>query len=46
MAIDILNLGQDKQGQSINIFLDGGGKELAEVYKDDDYIVTMDDLEL
>jgi uncharacterized protein YqeY len=46
MAIDILNLGQDKQNQSINIFLDGGGKELAEVYKNDDYIVTIDDLDV
>ena len=45
MAIDILGLGEDKSNQSINIFLDGGGKELAEVYSDDDYIVTMDDLE-
>jgi uncharacterized protein YqeY len=46
MAIDILSLGQDKQNQSINIFLDGGGKELAEVYKNDDYIVTIDDLDV
>lgn len=46
MAIDILGIADERNQQSINIFLDGGGKELAEVYSDDDYIVTMDDLDV
>lgn len=46
MAIDILGISDERNQQSINIFLDGGGKELAEVYSDDDYIVTMDDLDV
>lgn len=46
MAIDILGMDENTEGQSINIFLEGGGKELAQVFSDDEYIVTMDDLEV
>lgn len=46
MAIDILGLGKEHQGNILNVFLDGGGKELADALKHDEYIVTVADLEV
>ena len=46
MAIEILGMKEETQNQSVNIFLDGGGKELAQVFSNDEYVVTMDDLEV
>lgn len=46
MAIDILGMKEEIGNQSVNIFLDGGGKELAQVFSNDEYVVTLDDLEV
>lgn len=49
MMIDMLGIGKEHeaQGQQFNVFLQGGGRELASTIKDvtgDEYIVTEDDL--
>lgn len=46
MAVDILGLGKENQGNTLNVFLDGGGKELAQALGKDDYVVVEDDLKI
>jgi len=46
-ALDIFNIGNENEGgQTLNIFLEGGGKELAEIHKDDEFVTTEDDLDV
>lgn len=47
MALDIFNIGGDNEGgQTLNIFMQGGGKELAKLHEADDFITTADDLDV
>ena len=46
LAVDILGMGGEKAGASVNVFLDGGGKELVEALSGDKYVVKKEDLEV
>ena len=46
MAIDILAMNKESGNNTLNVFLDGGGKELTEALSRDDFIVVENDLEV
>ena len=48
MALDIFKVSEKEQNNTLNVFVQGGGKEMADVLRQagDEYVTTEDDLEV